>query len=370
MNRSIRLALFACAALSSLAFAGSALAVPKLFIAGQLGLSSSNPVIQLTEEKTDAAPAKVSIYTPTGYTTTLTATAGTQIGTVHADLQALAISPDAVIPADGTIIVANPATPALQTAATQCTGTPTHTAIWLLHLTVAGSTIDLPAYIDSNPTSDPLSGGASLRMVICLSSPYAEAGPSRAPSGAKLINAALTLNQNIITNPGTSGTYPWRAIVTPYTVNSGTPNAAGTVETRAIVSMPQRLSLSATVKTTRKKVKVKGKVRTKVTNSVLLSGQLREAIAGIPAVKVRIYSGASASKVTSRGTATTNADGNFSRRFGLTKRTVFQVRVAVPVRDVTSTGCTNPTGTIPCVSATAPGFTLQSIFKSASPKKR
>jgi len=235
---------------------------------GKLGLGDSGAVVQVTEAKDDAAPAKISIYAPQGYTGTVTGTPGTQLGTVHADLQALQISADAIIQAEGTILTDDPAKYTTNTCSPG-----THTAVWLLHVTVSGTTLDVPVYVDApGPASDPLAQGAPVRLQLCLASPYAEAGTARAPFGAKIINAALTLNQGVLVNPSTRGLFPWRTIITPYTVNSGTPNAGGTVEARAMVNLPTALTLSAKVKTTRHKVKVHGKTKTRVTNAVILTG--------------------------------------------------------------------------------------------------
>jgi hypothetical protein len=365
------LATFALAGMAALALAGNAIATPKLIIGGKLGLGESGAVVQVTEDKSDAAPAKITIYSAQGYTGTVTGTPGTQIGTVHADLQALAISPDAIVQADGTVLEGDPSSATVQTAATQCTGTPTHTAVWLLHVTVSGTTLDVPVYVDApTPAADPLGQGAPVRLTLCLSSPYAEAGAARAAFGAKIINAAITLNQGIIVNPSTQGVFPWRAIITPYTVNSGTPNAAGTVEARAFVGLPASLSLSAKVKTTRHKVKVHGKTKTRATNVVILTGLLSEGGTGIAGIKVEVLSGPTLAKLQTRGTVTTSSSGSFSRQLGLPNKTSFMAKATVAVRDVTSSGCATPTPGVPCVSATAPGFSISSTLVTATPKLR
>jgi hypothetical protein len=371
MTCSNRLAAIAVAGFSALVLAGNAFATPKLIIGGKLGLGESGAVVQVTEDKSDAAPAKITIYSSQGYTGTVTGTPGTQIGTVHADLQALAISPDAIVQADGTVLEGDASSSTLQAAATQCTGTPTHTAVWLLHVTVSGTTLDVPVYVDApSPAADPLAQGAPVRLTLCLASPYAEAGTARAAFGAKIINAAITLNQGIIVNPSSQGVFPWRSIITPYNVNSGTPNAAGTVEARAFVSVPASLSLSAKVKTSRHKVKVHGKKKTVVTNVVILTGFLSEGGTGIAGIKVTVLSGPTLAKLKSRGTVTTSSTGSFSRQLGLPKKSSFMAKVTVAVRDVTSSGCATPTPGVPCVSATAPAFSISSALATATPKKR
>src|SRR4051812_23800669 len=132
------------AATATLVLAANALATPRLIVSSATspGVAAATTV-QVTEDKTDNAPLKISIYQPTGYDTKLNQVAGTQIGTVHADLQALAISPDAIIQAEGTVLVADPATYASNTCAPG-----SHAAVWLLHVTVSGQTIDVPVYLD------------------------------------------------------------------------------------------------------------------------------------------------------------------------------------------------------------------------------
>ncbi len=119
---------------AALALSATALATPRLIVSGGPSGDAAATNIQVTEDKADPAPLKISIYQPAGYTATLTQPAGTQIGTVHADLQALAISPDAIIQADGTVLTANPATYTSNTCAPG-----THAAVWLLHVTVSGT---------------------------------------------------------------------------------------------------------------------------------------------------------------------------------------------------------------------------------------
>jgi hypothetical protein len=275
----------------------------------------------------------------------VTGSAGTQIGTLHADLQALAISADAIIPADGTVLeddpakyTSNPCAPGL------------HTAVWLLHVVVSGQTIDVPVYVDTPaPAADPLGQGAPVKL--------------------KLLNAKLTVNQGIVVNPSVRGEYPWRAIVTPYTVNSGTPNAAGTVEARAFVELPTQLNLSGKVKAIAHKKKVRGKVHVTFSSVAILTGSLVENLKGIGGVKVTISSGPTLAKLNARGIATTNAGGDFSRQLSLSGKTSFQASATVDVRDYTSTGCSTPTPGIPCVSATLPGFTETSPLVTLAPKK-
>jgi hypothetical protein len=358
MRTTYRLLALACASTATLALAANALATPKLIVSGgpTPGVAAVTNV-QVTEDKTDPAPLKITIYQPAGYVSTLTQAAGAQIGTVHADLQALAISPDAIIQADGTVLTDTPSKYVSNTCAPG-----THTAVWLLHVTVSGQTIDVPVYID--PTTGSEAALGATKLVLCLSDPYDTAPASiRAPFGVKLINAKMTLDSGVITNPSSAGTFLWRSTITPWNPASPAPDAAKTVEAQSIVNLPHTLSLKATVKTVRHK---HGKKKTTVTNSVLLSGTLLENLQGVQGASVTILAGGK--KI---GSTTTSASGAFSRSAGLNKKTTFQAKVTVAQRDV---ACVSPlpTSSVPggCVGATIGGYTLSSAVVTATPKKK
>jgi hypothetical protein len=337
-RKTVRLALLACVAAGALVFAGSALSTPRLIIGGQTALGSSQVSIQFLEEKTDASPARITIYAPAGYTGTVTAAAGTQLGTVHADLQALAISPDAIISADGQIIADNPAT-----HTTDACSPGLHTAVWILRVTVSGQTINVPAYIDApSPSTDPLSGTSPFRITFCFTSPYV-APPVGAPFGAKIVNAVLQLNQGMLTTPSSRGSYGWRAVVTPYTVGSANPNAAGTVEARGVVDTPDLLSIA--VKVTNKKKR-----------TVRIAGNLRAGDFVLGGATVSLTGSLKQKKKT-------NSGGNvvFTGRFKKKGTYTFRLTSTVLPYDITSDGCKTPTApTLPCASATANGFVVAS----------
>lgn len=357
MRNPLRFLAFACASAVTLVLAGNALATPRLIISGgPTPGTAAATTVQITEDKSDAAPLKVTIYQAAGYTATLNQVAGTQIGTVHADLQALAISPDAIIQADGTVLVDDPAKNTSNSCAPGA-----HAAVWLLHVTVSGQTIDVPVYVD--PTTGPEQAFGAAKLVFCLSDPYDTAPPAiRAPFGVKIINAKMTLNSGVITNPSTAGAFLWRSTITPWNPASPAPDAAKTVEVQSIVTIPQTLSLKATVKTVRHKRAGK----TTVTNSVLLSGTLLENLQGIQGATVAILAGGK--KI---GSTTTNASGAFSRKAGLNKKTTFQAKVTIAQRD---TACVSPlpATSVPggCVGATVGGYTLSSKLVTATPKKK
>jgi hypothetical protein len=337
-RKTVRLALLACVAAGALVFAGSALATPRLIIGGQTALGSSQVSFQVLEEKTDAAPARLVVYAPAGYTGTVTAAPGTQLGTIHADLQALEISPDAIISADGQVIAADPAQRATNTCSSGV-----HTAVWLLRITVSGQTADFPAYVDAPaPATDPLSAGSPFRVTICFPSPYIPAAQGGAPFGIKLINAVVQVNQGVFRTPSTRGSYTWRAVITPYTVGSATANVAGTVEARGIVDTPDLLSIA--VKVTNKKKR-----------TVRVTGNLRAGDFVLGGATVALAGSVKAKKKT-------NSGGNVVFSFRFTRKGTYTFRLSsnvLPynVRD----GCKTPTApTLPCASATANGFVVAS----------
>ena len=357
MRNTLRFLALACASAATLALAGTALATPRLIISGgpTPGVAAAT-TIQVTEDKSDAAPLKISIYQAAGYAATLNQVAGTQIGTVHADLQALAISPDAIIQAEGTVLVDNPAKYTSNTCAPGA-----HAAVWLLHVIVSGQTIDVPVYVD--PTTGTEQALGATKLVLCLADPYDTAPASiRAPFGVKLINAKMMLDSGVITNPSTAGTFLWRSTITPWNPASPAPDAAKTIEAQSIVTIADTLSLKATVKTVRHKRAGK----TTVTNSVLLSGKLLENLQAVQGASVAILAGGK--KI---GSTTTNASGAFSRSAGLNKKTTFQAKATVAQRD---TACVSPlpATSVPggCAGATVGAYTLSSNVVTATPKKK
>ena len=124
-------------ALAPLALAGNALAAtPQLFVSGPPGTAmSGEAVVELREDKSDAAPSKITVYVPSGYLLNVSHAAGSRIGDLTASVQALEQSPDTVVDIrDGSVLVADRDSADLAAAATRCTGNAKHDAIWILSL--------------------------------------------------------------------------------------------------------------------------------------------------------------------------------------------------------------------------------------------
>jgi hypothetical protein len=326
MKTILRLAVLAVAGTAALALAGNALATQKLSVRQ----TATSLTIKVSQAQTDPQPANISIYVPAGYTINTSATPGTKIGSTTGNV----FSRDANIPLplSGDVIAVPPTT-----NAPGCDPVP-HIAVWNLALSVAGQTINLPVHVDQL-TGNPL---GAYKLVVCLAPDDVPAGdPRRSPNGARLLDATFTVD-NVFTVP--AGQNVWKATSTPW--NGGTPNIAGTVETRSIVG-------TGAISITRK---VNAKTRL-----VRFTGRVTQAGAAVAGARVSLLLNG---KVT-RFSARTTANGNYSivlKKSGKKTTSTFQARVVVAERDVTSSGCTSPTPGIPggCVSATASPFTAVS----------
>ncbi len=340
MRYSARLALLACAGLVALGFSGAALAA----FTPKLDISSKGPVaggpgatIHVSLAPTDDPTAKVTIYAPPGYTADLSAAGGTELGKVSAKVTAADLG-GVTLPLEGTVKAANPA---------DFVGPPnnacvpgTHQAVWLLVLTAAGQTLQVPAYVDA--AAGPEAAFSSYKIQICLPPPDIPPGtPGRATFGAKLFDATFSVNVYAIP---AAGEYRWRSLWTPYTPGKGTANPVGTVEAQSLVRVPATLGLKA--KYDKKK------------KTVTLTGSLTEYGAGVGGASVSILSGATAAALKPIGSATTDSSGGYKAVFKLktkAKAVFFGAQATLAVRDLGAAACTATFAAlgIQCVSAAA-----------------
>jgi hypothetical protein len=325
MKTILRLAVLALAGTAVLAFAGNALATQKLSVKQ----TTTSLTIKVSQAQADPQPLKVSIYVPTGYTINASATAGTKIGATTGTV----FSRDASIPLPlaGDVVVAS------SSSAPACDPVP-HIAVWNLALSVAGQNITLPLHVDQLTGAEAALG--AYKLVVCLAPDDVPVGtPGRSPNGARLLDATFTVD-NIFTVP--VGQSIWKAITTPWA--GGVPNAAGTVETRALVANG--------VVTLAKKVNAPKRL-------VKFSGKVTQGGAPVAGTRVVLLVNGKLAGFTARG----NASGGYSivlKKTGKKTTSTFQARTTVGERDVTSTVCASPTTAAPCVSATASPFTAVS----------
>jgi hypothetical protein len=340
MKRSIRLAVLGLAGIGVLALASLAIAAyttPTL----KVSYAGSTTVITAAAAPGDDATAVATIYVPTGTTVTSNQAPGTTIGSVKAQVSALALG-GALLPLEGPIIVAPPgAIPAA--SQTACVQEATPTASWLLQLTAAGQTINLPAYVLPTAGAETALGPAKIRF--CLAPPDIPVAQGGATFGAKFLSAALTLNG--VLSPVTQGA--WIAFWTPWQAGNGQVNQAGTVASPAAVAAGA--------------VTLKAK---KQGRGALVTGKVSQGGLARPGATVAIWGAKGKAALKKLGTAKSSAAGTFS--FRARSGDTFQARVtagsitAPPLCQLISAQLQG----IPCINPTANGFTA----KSASVKKK
>ena len=328
--KTLRLASVASGA-AALVLAGNAYATQTIAVSQ----SATSLTIKASQAQSDPQPAKVTIYVPGGYQLNTSAAAGAKIGTAAGHLHSRDLNVD--LPLEGDVLVDDPAK---HTADTCSPGT--HSAVWLLQLTVSGNTISLPVYVSPTTGAETTRGAAKLEL--CLGpSDVPEGTPGRSPTGAQLLDATLTVN-NTITPP--AGATRWISLWTPYAAGSPLPNAAGTVEARSFVG-PGAATIAA-------------KILSKKNKLLLISGRVTQSGVAVSGAKVTLKIG-----TRNRFTARTQSNGSYffklQSRLRRVVTTIFSATATIGARDVTATGCASPTVTrVPCVSATAGGFTATS----------
>ncbi len=293
--------LAAVVALTVAAVAYAAYTTPKLSVSYPGGATR----IVASASQNDDATARAAIVIPDGTTVTTTAAPGTKVGTVKAQVSALALG-GALLPLEGDIIVAPPgAVPAV--SQTGCIATATPQVTFLLVLQAAGQTINLPAYVI--PTTGPQTALGPAELVFCLAPPDIPVDQGGATFGAKFLSADMTFNG--IFSPITAGL--WVAFWTPWQVGNGQVNTTGTVASVDIIA-PAGLSL-------------KGK---RIKGRVTLSGKVSLGGTGLPA-PVQIWGAAGKAALKRLKTVAANDDGVFTLTLAKSaKQTSFQARIAAP----------------------------------------
>ena len=332
MSRTVRFILLAAVSAVALAFGGNALAAynPSLLVAGTThSTGSGGPVvIGVGQDQNDDATGVVTIYAPLGYGVTLGQAPGTKIGDLDAIVLVRALA-NARVPIEGTVTardpaqyVSNPCSPGL------------HQAVWLIESTLAGNPLQIPVYVDRTQ-SGPEANFASLRIRICLASPYIPP-PQGAAAGASLIVAAFSV-QGVFSNPPTRGSYPWNALFVPYAPGTASLNPGNAAQSTSYTRLPVQLAVKA------KKVK-RGKRRyARVTACLTEAGQ------GVRGVRVNILAGRTARRTSRVAFGRTNSRGCVTKLVRLRFKVTFvRASSAIPDRDVTaSPGCTPPLSVAP-----------------------
>jgi hypothetical protein len=324
--------LAALAALIAVPAAMAAYTSPKL----ELTQTATGVVVKATVGPDDDPTARVGIIVPTGTQLTTSQAPGTVLGPVRAVVKALDLA-GADLPLEGQLLVAAPGQIPAATVA-QCTGGATPLATWVMVLTAAGQTLQVPTYLV--PTSGVQAAAGPAFIAICLPPPDVPIGtPGRATFGAKVYQAELTIN-GVFSRVATGA---WISSWVPYTPGAGTPNAAGVVVAPAAIA-PGAVSISA-------RVSGRGAI---VSGTVTQAGQPR---AG---ATVTVFGGTAKAKLTTRKRVRVAANGRFTTKVAV--GTFFRA-------DAAATGGAAPAvctqiqpliGATQCVNPTVNGFTAKS----------
>lgn len=348
MKNLSRLGLVVLASLAALVISSSALAAftsPKLTVTStsQTPGQAGSVTIRAEQVKEDDAPFRLTIYVPLGYQTQLAVADQTQIGTVVAQAQANAISPDAILELTGPIRIDTTFTATEYPAAAAClTGTGvTSPVVFRLELTAAGQTLIVPMYV-APIASGPEAAFASAKLITCLPSPYIPQSAGGAAFGAKLINANLTF-PTVFTNPTSTGELRWRSIWTPYTVGTPAPNAAATVESDALASSQARLT-------------VRAGTYNKRTKRLAVSGSLTRGGAGAAGAVNVILNGKRVARVQA------GANGTFRTSVRIVRKGSYTLRATAAAQASETTGCTAVFPGVNCLRTTQAAFSAVSTL--------
>ena len=224
-------------------------------------------------------------------------------------------------------------------------------------------------FADPSPAGLPFSPLLAYQLVVCLPRPDIPEAAGGAPFGAKVFEANFTVSG--VFSPTTARANLWRLVGTPYDPGVGTPNAAATVEAQSYVETG-----SAALGTP-------SRTLTRTVASFHATGAIK--ISGLPDTQAAIS--------LRRGSATKTSvarlvfahpavkpDNTFEARFAFKRakraQSLFVQAIATaPQRDLAGKACKATFG-VPCISATAGGFTQFSAARTITapaappPKKK
>ena len=292
--------------------------------------TATGVVLKASVSPDDDPTARIAINVPVGTTLTTSQAPGAVLGPARAVVKSLD-NFGIDVPIEGQIVVAPPGQVA--TGQQACIGSSVPIATWQLTGSALGVPLSVPMYLLPQPQTQ--LGPAFL--VICLPPSDVPTGtPGRAPQGAKVYSAELTINGVF----GKVSTGTWISSWVPYNPGQVTPNIAGAVVAPAAIA-PGAVTLSA-------KTSGRGAV---VTGSVTQAGGPR---AG---ATVTVLGGSVKSKLTTRKRVRVAASGRFTTKFAV--GTFFRAD-AVATRGAAPSLCTQLTGATPCVNPTINGFSVKS----------
>jgi hypothetical protein len=320
--------------------------------------AAANPGIVFASDPANDPTAKITIFSPSGYTSTLGQAPNTTVGHAYALVLAGALG-GAPLPLSGPVVVGNPTDPALTAAYAQCKSAAdpaTPQEVLVLNTSLQGQTIQVPDFLNT--------AGPYVTQEICLPP------PETAAFNAKVVIASFTLN-GLFTNAAAAGSYEWIADVTPY---AGTaPDVANTVETRTYVGLPSSFTFKR-LKSKPTLVKFGGALKIQGLNPASIRPRLYYGPKSKPAPTFLNPSpnglAGTGKNVRAKGA---KANGSYGiTRAKVKKRTYFQMRLDDEWGLDTSAGCLTPSPTglpIPCQLELISPMTASQI-KVLPPKKK
>jgi hypothetical protein len=296
---------------SSRAFEGATLTV------GSGGLGSSDVTVDFELESllgpgaTPGVAASVDLMIPAGYRVNLARRPGARVGVLLGAVES-ADGEGASTFIAAPIVVDDPARYASDPAAQAC-APGEHTALWRMSPKILGRPFELPVAVDAVPQAD----GTAYTLHFCpLDRPSAAY-----PAGLALESATIDFADSV-SAPARVGTYRWSALVTPASPGALAPDPSATFELRAILELPELLTLHA---------RYEPRLREAILYGSFLSGGHPQA-----AAPIRLAStGGSGDAVGTIATVTTKADGTFSLRRPIAQTTTYSAYVPDRVRRCT-----------------------------------
>jgi hypothetical protein len=320
--------------------------------------AATNPGFVLFSDPTNDATAKITIFSPPGYTSALTQAPGSTVGKAYALVQAVIAGVPLLLPLSGPVVVGSPADPSLVTAYAQCKSAadpPVPQEVLVLNTSFQGQTISVPDFVNT--------AGPYVTQEICL------LPPSQAPFNAQLVLADYTVN-GLWTNAASAGQYQWVADYTPF--NGDTPHPEQTVEVRTFVGLPSSFTIKR-LKSKSSIIKFSGKLSIGGVSSAGLKVNLYYGLKSKPAANFTNPSQAGLvgnGKIVHSKALKSNGSFAFTRK-KVKKKTYFQARLEDEW--ALSSGCQGPSPTgqpIPCLEELLSPMTSNQLLVKPPPKKK
>jgi hypothetical protein len=276
-------------------------APPRLVVNGRVGKVPSEIVLRHV-----GGLASSRIVVPGGYTLTLGQAPGTTLGSASADRAdggaSRALSGVVAVAPEGTLA---------------CDGS-SHTAVWTIQLADAQA-VQATVLVAAD--------AAPATLLVCI-------------AGTGVERLTLQLAGATLTPPAQAARPVWEAL---FTTPDGS-DAAGV----ATLVIPAKVTLKG--------------VFQRFKHQISVSGKVLEANAAAPVGRRVVVSiGNKPTTLTTIGATRTHADGSWRGVITNVRRTLYvRAQAVFPEQDTTATGCSPPTLTAPCVSATAAGYSASS----------